>query len=201
MLCVYLKHCIAYYDIGSPSTFFWVTPFYVSAFFFVSGYLNIPKCLEKEKLSLHEFRKFLNNIFIHIIIPTLCFSILVYFPKMLYNKSDMSVINLISDVFLGKCFWFTSAMAVAQFIILVSVFSLRIKNEWNMFLITLLYAYVGFFISKDDIGIPPWFYKSGMLAQLQKSVDDLTHHPTQTIPPNVTYFVMKCVPLHHGKEK
>ena len=188
MLCVYLKHCIAYYDIGSPSTFFWVTPFYVSAFFFVSGYLNIPKCLEKEKLSLHEFRKFLNNIFIHIIIPTLCFSILVYFPKMLYNKSDMSVINLISDVFLGKCFWFTSAMAVAQFIILVSVFSLRIKNEWNMFLITLLYAYVGFFISKDDIGIPPWFYKSGMLAQLQKSVDDLTHHPTQTIPPNDTYL-------------
>ena len=38
-------------------------------------------------------------------------------------------------------------------------------------------------------------------AQLQKSVDDLTHHPTQTIPPNDTHFVMKCVPLHHGKEE
>ena len=40
-----------------------------------------------------------------------------------------------------------------------------------------------------------------ILAQLQKSVDDLTHHPTQIIPPNDTYFVMKCVPLHHGKEE
>ena len=46
----------------------------------------------------------------------------------------------------------------------------------------------------------PYYKFKKNTAQLQKSVDDLTHHPTQIIPPNDTYFVMKCVPLDHGKE-
>lgn len=52
MICVYLCHSEGYYGIEGDGMGFWVKPFYVNAFFFVSGYLFFSKWLEKGGLQI-----------------------------------------------------------------------------------------------------------------------------------------------------
>ena len=51
MLCVYLCHSEIYYSTDSLGLGYWVKPFYVNAFFFISGYLFFGKWLIHSKLT------------------------------------------------------------------------------------------------------------------------------------------------------
>lgn len=46
MLCVYLLHSEAYYSGNGQSVGLFAQPFYVNAFFFVSGYLFFAQLVE-----------------------------------------------------------------------------------------------------------------------------------------------------------
>lgn len=50
MIGVYILHSEAYYGIGGVSYGYCLTPFYVNAFFFVSGYLFFKKHIEKSEV-------------------------------------------------------------------------------------------------------------------------------------------------------
>ena len=47
MICVYLCHSEWYYGVEGEWMGFWERPFYVNAFFFVSGYVFFGKWLER----------------------------------------------------------------------------------------------------------------------------------------------------------
>ncbi len=164
MLFVLLFHCMTYYQIMEPWMYSWFIPFYVSTFYFVSGYLLLPKCLRNESLSFNELRQNLERVLYHLVLPTMIFSSLVYLPKIFFNGNQFFFKDFIYDVVSGNCFWFTSSIAIAHVIILLSIFLLRIQNEWTLAFISLLFVVSGFLISKYDTGTTPWFYKSGMLA-------------------------------------
>ncbi len=55
MIAVYLLHSEAYYGIGDISYGYVLTPFYVNAFFFVSGYLLFKKYLSPEMLMKYNW--------------------------------------------------------------------------------------------------------------------------------------------------
>ena len=50
MIGVYLLHSEAHYGTGGISYGYWIEPFYVNAFFFVSGYLFFRKYLKDDLL-------------------------------------------------------------------------------------------------------------------------------------------------------
>ena len=50
MISVYLYHCEGYYHFTGNYLGYWVKPFYVNAFFFVSGYLFFGKWLPNKML-------------------------------------------------------------------------------------------------------------------------------------------------------
>lgn len=166
MLCVLFAHCIAYYGIEATWEAFWFHPFYVSAFFFVSGYLFVPKCMSIVTDRWQHIEAGLIKVFYHIVIPTVIFSALVYVPKLLFHGGGANILDFLSATIGGNSFWFTSAIAVAQVLILLAVYLLHIRKESVLFLISCLYAVSGFIISRYDTDVFPWFYKSGMLATL-----------------------------------
>lgn len=166
MLCVLFAHCIAYYGIDASWEVTWFHPFYVSAFFFVSGYLFVPKYLGDVTDRWLHIKGGLTKVFFHIVIPTIIFSALVYLPKLLFNGGGFNIFDFLSATIGGTSFWFTSAIAVAQVLILLSIYFLHIRNEIVLLLASVLFAAAGFVISHYDSGVFPWFYKSGMLAML-----------------------------------
>lgn len=166
MLCVLFAHCIAYYGIEATWEVSWFYPFYVSAFFFVSGYLFVPKCMSIVTDRWQHIKAGLIKVFFHIVIPTIIFSAMVYVPKLLFNGGGVNILDFLFATVGGTSFWFTSAIAVAQVLILLAVCLLRIRSEIVLFLVSILFAAGGFFISRYDAGVFPWFYKSGMLATL-----------------------------------
>lgn len=166
MLCVLFAHCIAYYGIEATWEAFWFQPFYVSAFFFVSGYLFVSKYLNDVTDRWQHIKSGLTKVFFHIVIPTVIFSALLYLPKLFFNGGDANILDFLSATVGGDSFWFTSAIAVAQVLILLSVYLLHIRKEIVLFLGSILFAAGGFIISRYDADVFPWFYKSGMLATL-----------------------------------
>lgn len=153
MLCVLFAHCIAYYGIEATWEVAWFHPFYVSAFFFVSGYLFVSKYLNEVTDRWQHIKDGLTKVFFHIVIPTILFSALVYLPKLLFNGSGLNILDFLSSTIGGASFWFTSAIAVAQVLILLSVYLLRIRSEIFLFIVSVLFAAGGFFVSQYDAGV------------------------------------------------
>lgn len=76
--------------------------------------------------------------------------------------------SFLSNTIGGGTFWFTSALVVAEFIILLMLLT-RCKNTWTYFIGGLLVAVFGWFLIHIDfhlfgLGRDPWAYRRGMLA-------------------------------------
>lgn len=72
MMSVYVLHSEVYYGINSISYGHFLQPFYVNAFFFISGYLFFRKQLQTvEHYSFTNFRENLQNILFRLVIPTI----------------------------------------------------------------------------------------------------------------------------------
>lgn len=184
MIGVYILHSEAYYGTGGVSYGYAISPFYVNAFFFVSGYLFFKKHINNQ-LSMNPKKgcQTCINLFHKIIIPTLIFSTIIYIPKMLFHSNDISIGRYFFDVFGGISFWFTSALPVAQIILLLLSLS-KVKNLLFYIVITLALSGLGMYLnaqltSKTPDDFFPWFYKTGMAYT----------------------FVMVCGGIYHRYEK
>lgn len=156
MLCVYIAHCNAYYLWLDSPIYFVFKPFYMSFFFFISGFLFF------RETQIFPFKKKIKGLAEKLIWPTLLFPTLIWLPKNLVHGNNISILNYIYDVFGGTASWFVSALVVAQIISLICIFFFR--NIFAVLATSIITLFTAFFLAEIDPTPFPWYYKSGMVA-------------------------------------
>lgn len=166
MLSVYLIHSEAYYGINHTSYGHLLQPFYVNAFFFISGYLFFRKQLQTAtNYRFTNFGEHLQNILFRLVIPTIVFATIIYLPKVFFHSREISITQYFYDVFGGISFWFTSTLAISQ-IILITLLFLRKKTILPYLICSVLLFIISIYLSNFEQEPFPWYYKSGVGATL-----------------------------------
>lgn len=168
IICVYFAHCVAF-TTGNINLVKAVSPFYVNAFFFVSGYLLYKKYLQENIIINFASQAYINGIktcIYKIIFPTIIFSSIIYIPKNLFHECSINYSTFALDVLGGCSFWFTSALAIAQLTIL-TLFLTKIKNIFFYFIATAIIfstiQYLCDFSSQSALFYFPWFWRTGLI--------------------------------------
>ncbi len=127
------------------------------------------------------------NLFYRLVAPTILFSTLIYLPKMIFHKGSFGLGTYLFDVFGGISFWFTSALAVAQCVLLLLLMC-RVRTMWKMIAITAVVFGIALYFSINDGRVNeaakyfPWYYRTalvytfvmslgGLYYQYEKAVD------------------------------
>ena len=151
--------------------------FYVSAFFFISGYLLFNKQLFSDliNLTVSEWwtqkgggRTIISNGIWRIVIPTIIFCTLIYFPKSILRGAEMSLYDYVIDSILGKSSWFTWALFWAEVLMVLALLT-RIKSIWFYFIFGIMMIVLEYIIKSNNIiffndEAMPWNYRQGLLA-------------------------------------
>jgi fucose 4-O-acetylase-like acetyltransferase len=169
MITVYLMHSEIYYGTGGIEYGYILKPFYVNAFFIISGYLFFSKhMLTKDQTDFKgkEYCQALTNLTFRLILPTVIFSTIIYIPKNLFHDNTLSTGKYFFDVFGGICYWFTSALVVAQFILLTLLLH-KSRSLWFYVIVTSLLFALGFTLNlrittTEPAAYFPWFYRTGL---------------------------------------
>lgn len=178
MIFVFWGHSELYYGyyIGIVDKF--RLTFNVNAFFFISGYLLFWKQLSSPRIDANrkEFmkngaKKTIINVIFRIAIPSIIFSILVFFPKFIMRGENISINEFVQDTIGGTTFWFTSALVIAEFI-LILLLSTRIRNIWFYVVVCLALTFVGNYLAINKIDLIngtssfPWHYKQALICMV-----------------------------------
>lgn len=173
---VFFVHCNLYYGYDMHGINAFVHPFYVNAFFFVSGYLLFRKQLSepliRQKSSdylLGGGKSLLLNIVYRLMIPSTLFAAIEFIPSYMLRGQAFSIGTLLYKTIGGCTYWFTSALVVAEFLVLLMLIS-RIRSIWFYF-VGCCVVYVlgksivcsGFSLFEQYPSLP-WQYKHGMYA-------------------------------------
>ena len=176
ILFVFLRHSENYYgeDLGWFDSIF--LPFYVNAFFFVSGYLlfwkqlSVPRISETRKKYLTGGGRLLSlNILFRIVIPSIIFAAIEFFPKKLIKGEAITSSDLLIETVGGCTYWFTSALVVAELLFLLLLFTRR-KNIWFYAIIAFVLSALGWWLSVTEFsfiegyGSFPWQFKHGLIC-------------------------------------
>lgn len=176
ILFVFLRHSENYYgeDFGWFDSIF--LPFYVNAFFFVSGYLlfwkqlSVPRISETRKKYLTGGGRLLSlNILFRIVIPSIIFAAIEFFPKKLIKGEAITSSDLLIETVGGCTYWFTSALVVAELLFLLLLFTRR-KNIWFYAIIAFVLSALGWWLSVTEFsfiegyGSFPWQFKHGLIC-------------------------------------
>lgn len=169
MMVVYFYHTSVYS--GYPSIGFnFYSPFFVTSFFFISGYLFFSKHLMPDgKVTGGGYFLSCKLVLFKIVIPTILFSLINFFPKTLLRGGSFDIHLFLRDTFLGGSLWFTSALALAE-ILLSTMIALKKDNRlWHDFIISVLLTIGAVLLKKGDLtiwddGNIPWFYKAAMIG-------------------------------------
>lgn len=175
---VFFVHCNLYYgyDMHGVNTF--IHPFYVNAFFFVSGYLLFRKQLSEPLISqnfsdylFNGGKTLLLNIVFRLMIPSTLFAAIEFLPSHLLRGLAFNIDTLLYKTIGGCTYWFTSALVVAEILILIMLVS-RVKNIWFYFVGCCTLFIVGLCIVQSEYSLfvkyPsfPWQYKNGLYAMI-----------------------------------
>lgn len=170
MIGVYILHSLHYANTPSSIAFAVISPFYVNAFFVISGILFFRKWLNmpNEKFYCNLGSAYL-NVFFRIFIPTILFSTIFFVPKLLYHSNDISINTYIYNVLGGTSFWFTSAMCVTQIVMLVFLPGnlMRCDGGGNILIFSVLSIVLLVVIYPIKSMFPeafPWYWKTGLAA-------------------------------------
>lgn len=144
-------------------------PFFVNAFFFISGYLLIKK--HETNNTIDSRRRTLNNIFYKICIPSVIFSSIDFLPKSIIRNEPMSLGGYVTDVLLQGTQWFTCALAVAELLLLLTFCMMKRVTAMRIMSCSVILFIVGCTLQTKGITVCgndylPWFYKSGLMATL-----------------------------------
>lgn len=105
MFLVVLYHSEVYY--GSGHSWSWIfEPFFLSGFFFISGYLFT------RDITKVDFMSKLKQVFRAIIVPYFIFVIVMAFPKIVLGHSNAQ--QILIDIVMLRASWFVIAIAVMQ---------------------------------------------------------------------------------------
>lgn len=178
MIFVFFGHSELYYGyyIGIIDKF--RLTFNVNAFFFISGYLLFWKQLSSPRIDANAkdyiksgAKNTIINVLFKIAIPSIIFSIIVFFPKFILRGEVFTINEFIQDTIGGTTFWFTSALVLAEFI-LIGLLTTRIKNIWFYVIICLMLTLLGNYLFLKNINIVswtssfPWHYKQALICMI-----------------------------------
>ena len=174
ILFIYLNHSEIYcHSFLTYRTVY--LPFFVNTFFIISGYLfyksytspaptNTSSIMENGK-----GKKLINNILFKLIIPSIIFSAINFFPKKVLRGEGIIVSDFLHDTVLGGSMWFTNALAIAELLLLVMLLLVKPRKLYFLIYSTTL-ALLSYLIYQSDTVFAeeaiPMFYKSGMSATL-----------------------------------
>lgn len=173
IIFVFLRHCERYFGarFGLFDAVYY--PFYVNAFFFVSGYLlfwkqlSSPRILESGSQYLAGGGKTLFfNIVFRIVIPSIIFSIIEFIPASFILGRSIDFSSFFIKTIGGQTYWFTSALVIAELILLVLLLTRR-KSIWFYAVIAIPLGALGIYMAQNDITIFSknwWAYRQGIIA-------------------------------------
>ena len=176
MIFVYFGHSELFYgEYIEPADWFRLT-FNTNAFFFVSGYLLFWKQLSSPRIDAgpkqyirENMKKTLTNLLFRIVIPSILFSVVIFLPKILLRDISFSTKEFVYDTIGGTTCWFTSALVVAEIIILILLIS-RKRNIWFYVPFCLILSFFGWWLADNGINLIkgssafPWHYKQGLIS-------------------------------------
>ncbi len=109
----------------------------------------------------------LKNTLFRLVIPTIIFSSLIYLPKVMFHgASEFSISKFVFDVFGGISYWFTSALTVAQIVLLTLFLSRRTNIGFYVGVSATLFV-LGLWLNSQHPSMAPevyfpWFYCTGL---------------------------------------
>lgn len=173
---MYFVHSGLYYGLFTGHINKFIHPFYVNAFFIVSGYLFFLKYLSP-KFSNQNKKSFLygggnaliNNVLYRLAIPTVLFSTMEFFPSHLLRGHEFTFSTFMYKTLGGCTYWFTSALVVVQIVMYLLLLT-RKKTVWFYFLCSGMLFVLGRYWVENDISLflsypsLPWQYKHGIYA-------------------------------------
>ena len=172
MIMVYFYHTSVYCGY-EPRLFSFYSPFFVTSFFFISGYLIFKLFATSDTQLKCEPQPVggvkIDNVLYKIAIPTVLFSLINYFPKVIIRGVGISFYTFLCDTILGGSLWFTSALVISE-VILYVLFKTQNKNIAFYSIITVCLAVCAIILEKQtNITLLnnrniPWFYKAGMIG-------------------------------------
>lgn len=172
LFLVYFYHTENRVDFGFLGRGFDVffKPFFVNAFFIVSGYLLYRKqeqIYQRVKNIRTYFRQYgidyLQNILFTLIIPSIIFSLVLFFPKTLLRHQEIDWSLLIKQTIGGGSLWFVAALAVAQLLIFGLLFFRKFSLLlWGGYGISCFF--IAALLHRSGYANVPWYYQSGMCA-------------------------------------
>ncbi len=174
IILVFFRHCEHYYGFKLGRFDSLYLTIYVNAFFFVSGYLLFwkqltePKILENRKIYIQQGggKALFFNILYRIVIPSFLFSIIEFVPSCLIQVRDINFGYALLKTIGGGTYWFTSALVVAE-LILLCLFVTRNKNIWFYTIVCFTLGFVGLIIVRLGIlqnGI--WAWRQGLISMV-----------------------------------
>ena len=176
IILVFYSHCSIFYGVSIPLTRNVIEPFYVNAFFFVSGYLLLWKQLSSPKIDetrgvflwpIGGGNSLINNILYKIVMPSVLFSAIEFFPKKFLKGGGFGVGSLLHETIGGGTYWFTSALVVAELVMFLLLLT-RYRSVWFYLVASIVLSVVGVFAIKAGSSFIPniWFWKQGLIALL-----------------------------------
>ena len=179
ILGVFFVHCESYYGMWLGDVNDYIHPLYVNAFFFVSGYLLFRKQLSEPLISQRtsEYilvgggKILLVNIIFRLMIPSTLFAAIEFLPSHLLRGMTFDLGTLLYKTIGGCTYWFTSALVVAELLILLMLVS-RIRSIWIYFIASCVMFALGQILASCDFSLLeqypsfPWQYKHGLYAMI-----------------------------------
>lgn len=175
IMAVFFVHSQLYYGCWLDKVNDFIHPFYVNSFFFVSGYLLFRKQLSSPIIEegvlqyvIGGGKNMANNILFRIVIPSILFSMIEFIPKNILKGQGFEMIDCIWQTIGGRTYWFSSALVVAQIILLVILLS-RCRSMWVYWVSSLCIFVIGIFMVDKKMNLlglsyDPWQFKHGLYA-------------------------------------
>lgn len=173
IILVYFCHSMIRYGLELSIVSKLYAPFFVNAFFFVSGYLlfrkqlSLPEIGESKLLYMSRIGggyKLLLNIIFRIAVPSIIFSIIEFVPSCLIQGWTITLPYALLKTIGGGTFWFTSTLAVSELLLLL-MFCSRKKSVWFYTIICCVTSALAVCLIHYGIGeIKVWGGMRGLLA-------------------------------------
>lgn len=163
MCGVYILHTLFYNRTPSAVVDAIISPFYVNAFFVISGILFFRKWLNLPSESLsNNILTGVNNTIFRLIIPTVLFSSLFFIPKLIYHSGAEQSLSYPKYVLGGISFWFTSAMSVTQLVMLITMLLCRKYRLLKFIILSIAIILLMPLLKRICPDAFPWYWKSGV---------------------------------------
>ena len=173
MIAVFYVHCLLLCGPRIEFASAEIHAFYVNGFFFISGYLLFwkqltpPRIDENLKMYIGGGGKNLfNNILFRIVIPSIIFAVLFYFPAKIVKHEEITIIDFLLETLGGRTFWFTPALVVAELVVLFLLLTRR-RSIWFYVACLIPIVVIGFFFaaqSPETYALDIWSWRRGLLS-------------------------------------